>query len=154
VGWEGYWVRLTGFTATATAEAGEGTVAPSVTIGGGTIRYWDGLGYTDQSVAAVAPDGAEIDDIEPVDVTGVTAAGDIIQVQIGGTVTVQQTGTSEELDGTDRLEGKVIVGTPLVVEMSYQVTHNSSRVANLLVEFDAGGARATAIYQPAPDPAT
>jgi hypothetical protein len=152
-GWEGYWVRLTGFSVTATAEAGEGTAAPTVTFGGGTIRYWNGLGYTDQSVAAVASGGAELD-IEPLDFTGVTVGGDTIRVQIAGTVTIQQTSTSEDVDGSDRLEARAVVGTPLVAEMGYQVTRNGGPLANLVVEFDAGGARAAALYQPAPDPAS
>jgi type II secretory pathway pseudopilin PulG len=144
-GWEGYWVALTGFSATATAEAGEGTVAPSVTITGGTIRYWNGSGYTDQAVTA----GGGAVPIAPVDFTQ-TSGGPNIQVQITGTVTVQQTGITEELDGTDRIQSKASVGTPLVAEMVYRVFENDSNVTRLLVQFDAGGARAATIYQAAP----
>ena len=144
-GWEGYWVALTGFSATATAEAGEGTVAPSVTITGGTIRYWNGSGYTDQAVTA----GGGTVPIAPVDFTQ-TSGGPNIQVQITGTVTVQQTGITEELDGTDRIQSKASVGTPLLAEMVYRVFENDSNVARLLVQFDAGGARAATIYQAAP----
>jgi type II secretory pathway pseudopilin PulG len=144
-GWEGYWVALTGFSATATAEAGEGTVAPSVTITGGTIRYWNGSGYTDQAVTA----GGGAVPIAPVDFTQ-TSGGPNIQVQITGTVTVQQTGITEELDGTDRIQSKASVGTPLIAEMVYRVFENDSNVTRLLVQFDAGGARAATIYQAAP----
>lgn len=151
-GWEGYWVALTGFTATATAEAGEGTTAPAVTMSGGTIRYWNGLGYTDQSVAALAFSGGGTINIAPVNFTGLTSGGAAIEVHISGTVTVQQSSSSEELDGTERLEARAIVGTPMIADMRYQVTTNTSPVADLRVEFDAGGARAAALYQPAPTP--
>jgi type II secretory pathway pseudopilin PulG len=144
-GWEGYWLRLTGFSATATAEAGEGTVAPSVTITGGTIRYWNGSGYTDQAVTASGGDVA----IAPLTFTE-TSGGPNIEVRIFGTVTVQETGISEELDGADRVESKASVGTPLIAEMSYHVLRDDSTVSRLLVQFDAGGARAAAIYQAAP----
>jgi type II secretory pathway pseudopilin PulG len=144
-GWEGYWVALTGFSATATAEAGEGTVAPSVTITGGTIRYWNGSGYTDQAVTA----GGGAVPIAPVDFTQ-TSGGPNIQVKINGTVAVQETAISEELDGTDRVESKASVGTPLIAEMTYHVLTNDSTISRLLVQFDAGGARAATIYQAAP----
>jgi hypothetical protein len=116
-----------------------------VTITGGTIRYWNGSGYTDQAVTATGGDVP----IAPLDFTE-TSGGPNVQVRIGGTVTVQQTTTSEELDGTDRVESKASVGTPLVAEMTYQVLENDSTVTRLLVQFDAGGARAAAIYQAAP----
>ena len=145
-GWEGYWVALTGFTATAHAEAGEGTVAPSVTIGGGTIRYWNGSGYTNQAVTAT--EGAVA--IQRLDFSAGTGEGNTIQVQIAGSVSWQDTTISEELDGTDRLEGKAVIGTPLLVDMNYVVSRNTVQDASLRVEFDAGGARAVALYQPAP----
>ena len=146
-GWEGYWVALTGFTATATAEAGEGTVGPSVTISGGTIRYWNGSGYTDQAVSALAATGGDVN-IAP----AVAGDDDDVQVNISGTVTVQPSSTTDEVDGTDRLLAKAVIGTPLLVNMNYLVEDDDDRVANLLVEFDAGGARANALYQPAPPP--
>lgn len=145
-GWEGYWVALTGFSATATAEAGEGTVEPSVTITGGTVRFWNGSGYTDQAVTST---GGEVD-IAPLEFSSGTGEGNTIDVQIAGTVTVQQTSITEELDGTDRIESKASVGTPLVAEMVYQVSRNDINIAGLLVQFDAGGARAATIYQAAP----
>jgi type II secretory pathway pseudopilin PulG len=143
--WEGYWVALTGFTATATAEAGEGTVAPTVTISGGTIRYWSGAGYTDQAVSPLAATGGQLN------IRRATAGDDDgLQVEMFGTVQVQPSPTSEEVDGADRLVAKGVIGTPLLVDMNYEVTDDDDQVANLLVEFDAGGARAAALYQPAP----
>lgn len=152
-GWEGYWVQLSGFAVTASAEAGVATAAPSVTYDGGTLRYWNGSGYTGQSIESMASSGGTIS-VASLDHSSGNGIGNQNRVQISGTVTVQQTGTSEEVSGTDRLQAKAMVGTPLLVDMDYQVTRNLVPVANLSVEFDAGGARAAAIYQPTPTPAT
>jgi type II secretory pathway pseudopilin PulG len=151
-GWEGYLVALTGFSASATAEAGEGTVAPTVTLAG-TVRYWNGSGYTNQSVAAVSSTGAEIN-LPAFDFSAGTGEGNTIRVQMSGTITIQRTDLSEELDGSDRLEARAIVGTPLIADLNYQVSRNGNPVADLLVEFDAGTARAATLYQPAPSPTT
>jgi hypothetical protein len=142
--WEGYWVRLSGFTATATAQAGQGTTAPSVTITGGQVRYWNGSGYTNQAVTSA---GGDIS-IAPLDHSSGTGDGNTVRVEIAGSVSVQPSDTSETLDGTDRLQGKGVIGTPLIVDMAYRVSRNGTQVADLLVEFDAGSARASALYKP------
>jgi type II secretory pathway pseudopilin PulG len=146
--WDGYWVRLSGFSATATAESGEGTVDPTVTIQGGQIRYWDGSGYTTASVSAA---GGEIP-IAGFSHSAGAGVGNTVEVEIVGTVTVQPSSTTQTLDGSDRLQANGSVGSPMVVDMAYRLTRNDVEVADLAIEFDAGNARAHTVYQPAPTP--
>jgi type II secretory pathway pseudopilin PulG len=146
-GWAGYWVRLSGFTATATAEAGLNTAAPTVTISGGQISYWNGSGYSSRSVTA----SAEEIPIRAVDHSAGLGDGNIVRVQISGAVNVQQSTTAQSLDGTStRLEARAAVGAPLVVELNYTVSRNGQQMADLAMEFNAGDARANTVYQPAP----
>jgi hypothetical protein len=151
-GWNGYWVRLTGFTVTATAEAGQSTVAPTFSIGGGQVSYWNGSGYSTQAVTAAGAvlSVADVDHLT-------TAGGQSVQVQMDGTVSIQPSQVVQQLSGTDRLVGESSIGSPLVVDMDYQVSTGPiivdpelQSVANLDLQVNAGTAKARAVYRPAP----
>lgn len=145
-GWAGYWVRLTGFTATATAESGVSTAAPSVSITGGTVQAWNGNGYT--STAVTAAGGAiAIDEVD--EGTNGSTKRDI---DIEGTVTVNPSTTTEVVSGATRTDATATIGSPLVVEMSYVVENDqpgntNDRRAELDVVFSAGTAVLTTQYK-------
>ena len=141
-GWLGYWVRLTGFTATSTVEAGVSTAAPSVTISGGTIQYWNGSGYTSAAVTAA---GGEF---TPTPVNERNNSNPKPEVTMSGTVGFDASTTSFTGDATSRTEAKALIGSPLVVEMDYVLETDNIVQADLDVLFTAGAAELTATYTP------
>jgi type II secretory pathway pseudopilin PulG len=148
-GWEGYWVRLTGFQAAATAEAGTNSSAPTTSITGGTLNVWTGAGYTS---VAVAPAGGAVV-VAPVDHTALVG-GNVVRVRMSGTVEMEPTTTSEVIGdvATTRTEATARVGSPLVTEFTYRVTVDTVEVADLTLQFNAGRGGVSATYRPAPTP--
>jgi type II secretory pathway pseudopilin PulG len=145
-GWLGYWVRLTGLTASAQADAGEGTTAPTVSITSGQIQAWNGSGYT---TTAIDTTGGAIT-ISNVDHT-YESDEDVVQVQISGTLTREASTTSENISsGSIRTEASAEIGSPLTGAMSYRVIHNGQTVVDLNITINAGGVEAATDYSPAP----
>jgi type II secretory pathway pseudopilin PulG len=147
--WLGYWVRLTGFDAEATAEAGTNSSAPTTSITGGSLDVWNGTGYTSVPISA---SGGDVP-IEPVVHTAVVD-GAVVLVQMSGTLNVEPTTTSVVPGdvATTRTEATADIGSPLVAEFTYLVTVNDDVVADLTLRFDAGRGGVTATYRPAPTP--
>ncbi|MGH2710127.1 MAG: type IV pilus modification PilV family protein [Actinomycetota bacterium] len=140
--WAGYWVRLTGFTATATVESGLSTAAPTISITGGTVEAWNGDGYDSTAVTTA---GGEIA-IDSVDEQ--TTGSNKKRVEISGTVGVDASSTNEVLGSpaTTRTEADATIGSPLTVEMSYTLSYDGNVEADLDVLFTAGMAELTANY--------
>jgi hypothetical protein len=146
--WQGYWVRLTGFSSTATAEAGTGSVAPALAIPTGQIDAWNGFGYTS---VPITTNGGSVP-ITPVSVTD-GIGGNTVRVEIEGTVTTDPSTTDQTiLTGSTRSEAEAQVGSPLVVELTYKVYRNDELIVDLTLEFNAGGSGVSAVYRPAPPP--
>lgn len=142
-GWAGYWARITGYQATATAEAGLGTVTPSVTFGGGTVEVWNGSGYTSVPVDAAGVDELTID---PVSVTSGS-----ITVDISGSLSIEPVVLEETIvSGTERSLGAATAGSPLSGTITYDVAVGGVSEASLLMEVDLGAAAARTAYEPAP----
>jgi type II secretory pathway pseudopilin PulG len=140
--WSGYWVRLQGFTATAQVEAGVSTVAPTVTISGGTVQTWNGNGYTTTTINAA---GGDI----PIDTVQENTTGqNQKEVEISGTVSVDPSTTSEVAVGTTRTEAKATIGAPITVEMNYVLYYDHEVQVDLDIVFTAGTAELTATYVP------
>lgn len=145
-GWDGYWVRLDDFEATATAEAGTNSSAPATSISDGELRVWNGSGYDTVDVSTA---GGPVS-ITAVDYTAL-AGTDTVRVQIDGSVEVEPTTTSEViLSGSTRTEAAARLGSPLVALFTYRVTVNGEVVADLTVQFNAGRGGVNAIYRPTP----
>ena len=147
--WQGYWARLSGFSATAVAEAGTGTAAPTVTINGGTIQTWHGGGYNSYSICAPASAPC----------SAPTAGGSAMlstvskktggqQVDISGEVGWESSTVDDPaVSGTTRGEAKATIGSPFVVEMRYVVTDGGETVADLTIQVTAGRSEASTRYQ-------
>jgi hypothetical protein len=148
-GWQGHWVRLTGFEAAATAEAGTNSSAPTTSITGGSLDVWNGTAYDPVPITA---SGGDIP-ITNVDHTAVVG-GDEVRVEMAGTVEVEPTTTSEVIGdvATTRTEAAASLGSPLVAAFTYRVTVNDEVVANLTLHFNAGRGGVSATYRPAPTP--
>jgi type II secretory pathway pseudopilin PulG len=148
-GWAGYWLRLTGFTATAQSEAGEGTVGPSLTTAG-QIEFWNGSGYSTQSVTA---SGAEIP-VPALDHSSGAGVGNTIRVQIAGTLATEASLPTEAAEGSTRTEASAEVGAPLVGTFTYLVTRQGDAgtdvLADLTIAIDTGRMQAATSFQDAP----
>lgn len=145
-GWLGYWIRLTGLTATATAESGTSTVAPTVSITSGQIQAWNGAGYTTTTIntssGTIAPTA--------VDHT-VTIGADTVTVQISGTLTREASTTTETISsGSTRTAATATIGSPILGSFSYKVTRNGVTEADLTISVNAGRAKASTVYEPVP----
>jgi hypothetical protein len=147
--WDGYWLRLTGFEAAATAEAGTNSSAPTTSITDGSLSVWNGVGYTSVPVTTIG--GPVV--VVPVDHTALVGT-DLVRVEMAGTVEVEPTTTSEVIGdvATTRTEAAARIGSPLVTELTYRVTVNAEEVANLTLQFNAGRGDVSAIYRPSPTP--
>jgi hypothetical protein len=146
-GWQGYWVRLTGFNASTAVEAGLGTIAPTASITGGQISYWNGRGYSTLPVSTAGGDVA----ISPVDFSAGTGDGNTVRVEVSGTVSFKDSGVTQQIQsGSTRLRAQGTIGSPLIVNLEYRVSRNDVQIADLALQFTAGGARASVVYQPAP----
>ena len=148
--WQGYWARLTGYSATAVAESGTGTVAPTVTINGGTIQTWHGGGYNSYSVCAPASAPCSAPTAEGIAmVSTVSKKTGGQQVDISGEVTWEGSTVSETIGtpATTRTEAKATIGSPLVVNMTYVVWDDGVKVADLVMQLTAGRSELTTRYQ-------
>jgi len=147
--WDGYWLRLTGFQAAATAEAGTNSSAPTTSIADGSLSVWNGVGYTSVPVTTIG--GPVV--VAPVDHTALVGT-DVVRVEMAGTVEVEPTTTSEVIGdvATTRTEATARIGSPLVTELTYRVTVNAEEVADLTLQFNAGRSGVSATYRPSPTP--
>ncbi len=144
-GWNGYWLRLTGFTATVRAEAGINTNAPSVSVGG-TISAWNGNGYRSYSVTAA---GGAIA-LTPVNITAGSGAS-AINIQISGTMKIDPSSMTEEiLSGSTRTSAAAIAGSPLTGAVTYVITRGGATMANLSLSSGLGRASVQSKYVPPP----
>lgn len=142
-GWAGYWARITGYQATATAEAGLGTAAPTVSFAGGTVQVWNGSGYTSVPVTAAGVDELTID---PVTVTSGT-----ITVDISGSLSIEPSVLEESItSGTERSLAAATAASPLAGTITYEVAVSGVPEASLQMELDLGASAARTAYEPAP----
>lgn len=146
VGWQGYWLRLTGFTATASAQAGEGATAPTIT-GTGQVQYWTGLGYATKAVTST---GGEIP-IEPLSHVSGVGEGNTVTMEISGAFSIDPSFIQQESEEATVISAIAEVGSPLSGQFRYHMVRNLTEVADLTISVDAGSARATARYQAVPE---
>jgi hypothetical protein len=145
-GWQGYWVRLRDFSATATASAGTSTTAPSVSINGGTIDAWRGNNYDAVPVTAAGGTVAINSTVQQT-----TVHGDQLRVEMSGEVTMDPSTTRQTITtGSTRTEAEAVIGSPMIVEMRYLFTADGETVMDLTISFTAGSSRATVTYRPTP----
>jgi type II secretory pathway pseudopilin PulG len=145
--WRGYWVRLTGFSITAQAEAGPAAATPTFSLSG-TIEYWRNNNYTSQSITSSAStlSMTQISIVDP----NVGPNNDRVELDITGTVTRERTTTSRAQQAGNTTEAKVDIGSPLVAELNYRLERNNQAVpeVDVTVSFHAGRGRVSTSYNP------
>jgi hypothetical protein len=140
--WEGYLVRLTGWSATAAAAAG-----PAATTGNrsasqsGTLRFWNGLGYTSVNLATGNVNAA-VSASASVLGCGFSVSG---QVQGGGTslpaIEYQNDDTSKPIESAQASVNPPIAGT-----FAYEVTCLGITLVDVSITVDLGTTMAEAHY--------
>ena len=144
-GWTGYLVELTGFTDTVTAEAGINAASPTLTTSG-TIRFWNGSGYTTKSLAP--------GESESLPVATVVASSGQETVQIdaalstGGTSQASSSATCGALPCRTSAEAQS--RSPLIGTVSYRITSGAAEVLSLVTSIDLGSSVAEAKYSEPP----
>jgi hypothetical protein len=153
LGWQGHLVRLSGYGDSVSAETGTNTSAPAVTAGG-TLSVWNGLGYTN---VAVVP-GASVN----VPVTSLTvqdplSPGGLLRITLGATVRTGGTAvqaTSKTCSPTPcvntRTSASASAASPIVVDLTFEVTVADNEIADLDVHLDLGTLQVTGAYTEAP----
>ena len=164
-GWAGYLVQISGFSDKVTAETGTNTVAPSVTASG-TIRYWNGVGYTTVAIAPGAPVNLSVASVHITDNVG----GSTLQIDItgspsslvdcvswaagcpktGGTSTAETFGVCSPACPATRTAATAQSNTPFAGDLRYKVTIDGEVQADLFVHVDLGTMKAQNTYQAAP----
>src|SRR5262249_5112048 len=148
VGWTGYLMSLTGATQTATAEAGLGSAAPTVTYAG-TLSYYNGAGYT---TLVLAPGSSAVRTVPSVNLS--TLVNNKVM-----SITIQTSLTSGGATKTDpagcatpctRTTAQASADAPIVATVLYTVFYNGAKVADLRLDIDLGSILVKATYQAAP----
>ncbi len=140
-----YYVLLTGYSDTATAEAGTNTSGPSASINGGVLSYWNGSGYTtvtvpNTSTTITLPQFQKTQRFQGKDVT----------VTMSGTVTTGGVSTRETVSGSTRTSAQAIVKSPLKASLTYTIAIEGTTHVNLTLDVDLGQIVATGNYTPPP----
>jgi type II secretory pathway pseudopilin PulG len=153
LGWQGYLVRLNGYTDTVSAQTGANTSAPSVTTAG-TLSVWNGLGYTNLTInpgAGVAVPVTSLVIQNPLSPGGLLRVALSASVRTGGTTS---TSTSKTCSPTPcvntRTAAAASAASPVVVDLSFEVTHAGNDLVDVDVHVDLGTLQVTGTYQEAP----
>ena len=134
-----YLIKLDNFTRTVTSEAGYGNANPNVT-NGGTILYWNGLGYTSLEVASGTS--------ASIPVTSITVTNGLTSttLSIGGTV--RTGGTTSGPCASPCPSAIAQAESPIVGDIRYTVVVAGTTVADLDIHIDLGTLLARAEYSP------
>jgi hypothetical protein len=142
----GYYVQLTGYNDSVSAESGASTSAPTVAATG-TISYWNGGGY---NTITVVP-GASVS--IPVAALTFTPAGTSVTVTLSGSLHTGGTATTVTPGCTSpctRTSATASSASPVVGSFSYKVTNGATVVCDLTINVDFGGLSAKATYTASP----
>lgn len=158
-GWNGYLVRLTGFTDTVTASAGSGEktgpAGPSASVAG-TISYWAGetTGYVSLTDL---DDVNKAIDVQPVEVAAPAfGAGGKVKITADlrtGGVTYVNEGTCLDTPTPDpciRKRGQATSSSPILGTIRYVVTNDAGTIVDFVMTIDLGTLTASATYEPPP----
>ena len=130
-------VKVGAVSASATAHAGPGAAAPSVTGSAVNVRYWNGLGYT---TVPVTPGVASLTAIP----SRMFFAGAGF-VTVSGSITSNTGVTSQTSAGGVVTEASAGLTNWLFVDLDVSMTGGAS----LKLHFDYGRLAAHAVYEPA-----
>jgi type II secretory pathway pseudopilin PulG len=154
VGWQGYFVQLSNFTETTTAEVGISAAAPSVSVSG-TVSYWNGVGYT--TISLIAGPSVPIP-VAPLNITTivdgkiliVSVRADANGLKTGGTVINDSPTTCGTPPVACRKLADATVSSPILGDILYTVTFDGQTLADLDIHTALGSLVSHGEYQPSP----
>lgn len=154
LGWQGYWIRLTPFGDTVSAEVGDATSPPSAAVTTGSLEVWNGSGYTTVSLGGSNPAQVVTNTLDlldlPIDLN-------LADVSISGSVSTGAVSTQDPDgggSGAKRTQAGATSGSPIVADISYNLVVTDLLGAPLLnvslkISVDLGALFADASYREA-----
>lgn len=145
--WGGYLIRMTPYQDSAHAQAGNGTSAPTVTRGTGTIEYWDAAAGDYQTL----PFGGESVPLDlnlagTIDLGLLSSAS--VNLQVSGALTSGTTSISDP-DGpsSTRSRAQAQATSPMLGNFVYRLEVAGTTVADLEVSVDFATMTSTVSYE-------
>jgi hypothetical protein len=143
-GWNGYLVRVTGFTDDVVAEAGAGAAAPTISATG-SISYWNGTGYSTLSITPADPIAIPV---AAVHITqGQTQVDVVPNLATGGRVKTDPAGCAGACTRTSAQAQSL---SPIVGDVTYSASYSGTTLCTLDLSVNFGAVTAKADYQAAP----
>jgi type II secretory pathway pseudopilin PulG len=154
VKWAGYFLQLTGYSDTVVSTAGTSAAAPSATISAGTLKYWNGDGYSTVNLATTP--GYSLSNLVFDHTT--TVGAHTVQVRIEapalhmGSVPSTTSSTTGCPGGypTCKTQAQATIGSPVSGTLTYQVWVDMVPVVDLSIDLALGSANAKSLYGPTP----
>jgi hypothetical protein len=147
------YVLLTNYSDLASTQVGTNTSAPSASIGGGVLNYWNGLSYTPVTVPNTSTTILLPTFTKSQIFTG-GGAPKTVTVTMSGTVTTGGVSTRQAVSGSTRTSAQAIVKSPLKASLMYTITITQGATVttpvSLTLDVDLGQIVASGTYTAAP----
>jgi hypothetical protein len=151
IGWQGYLIRVTGFSDSVSVEVGKGTAAPTVTAAG-TISYWNGTGYSTLTITTGAPRSITV---APVSIYIPFFPGGPLTISLqggvglatGGTTTVDPAACGSNCT---RTTASASSASALVGDVTINITFGGTVLCNVSTDVDLGTLSVSGRYEQAP----
>jgi hypothetical protein len=150
--WAGYLVRLTNSSDSVMAESGSTTAAPTTTVSGGTVSYWNGAGYTNLTVATGNPVSIPVGAVH-LNYKSPPVTGPTITVDITATLTTGGTSKTDPANcgaSCTRTQSSATSSSPIVGDITYAVSYGGTSLCSLTIHVDLGALTAKTNYTAAP----
>jgi hypothetical protein len=152
-GWDQAFVVLTGYHDKVFASGGTSAAASTAAISAGTLKYWNGVGYTSVTMSTGSNYSVAAFDQT---VSG-TVGGKVVSVRMRlatgspfRMASVPTTSTTSCGAGPCVSSAVSTIGSPVYATFLYTVSINGSTVVNLTLNVDLGTITAKSTYQSAP----
>ncbi len=152
-GWDQAFVVLTGYHDRAFAVAGTSAAAPSATISAGSLKYWNGSGYTTVDLTTGAGQNYGVSGYDRT-VSG-TVNGHAVSVRLQSALFKMASvpATTSSPSGSGSILRNTVtstIGSPVFGTFTYTVTIDGNIYVNLSIVVDLGTITAKSIYTAAP----
>ena len=157
-GWDQAFVVLSGYRDKVFATAGTNAAAPTASVLAGTLKYWNGSGYTTKTLTTTGASGSDYS-VSSFDQSVVgTISGQTVTVRMrlatGSTLKMASVPTTASTpSGTGSITRNTVtstVGSPVSGDFQYTITINGNTVVDMTMHVDLGTITAKSVYQAAP----
>lgn len=148
-GWLGYYMQLSGFSDSVSAESGQGTSAPSRSATG-SVSYWTGAGYASMAISAATPAGTVIPAAPLTLVDGSVSIQITPSLTVGGTSLTSAPPAVCPAPCIRTAAAEATSNSPVMGTIDYVVTIGGTTVADLKVSVNLGTLQSKVSYKEAP----